>query len=79
MEERIFNFKKCHLQDGFEHIKIRDIRNIFNQSMNEDYYEPKKKPLILLITEIITSNMKAKGIKTKIDHPKNILIRSGHI
>ena len=33
-----------------------------------------KKPFILLITEIITSNMKGKGIKTKIDHPKNILI-----
>ena len=41
-EECLSNLKKYRLQDDFRHRKIRDIRNLFNQSIDEDYYKPTK-------------------------------------
>ena len=40
LEKSLSNFKKYRPQDDFEHKSLRDIRNLFNQSIDEDYYKP---------------------------------------
>ena len=40
LEKSLSNFKKYHPQDDFEHKNLRDVRNLFNQSNDEDYYKP---------------------------------------
>ena len=45
LEKRFSNFKNYCPQDHFEHKNLRDIRNLFNetlfnQSIDEDYYKP---------------------------------------
>ena len=42
LEECLSNLKTYHLQDDFGHRKIRELRNLFNQSIDEDYYKPTK-------------------------------------
>ena len=69
LEECLSNLKKYRLQDDFRHRKIRDIRNLFNQSIMK-IITSQQKPKVLLM--VITSNMKVKGKKTKIYQLKNI-------
>ena len=45
--------------------------NLFNQTIDEDYYKPIKSKSVLMV---ITLNMKVKEINTKIYYLKNILI-----
>ena len=40
LEESLSNFKKYHFQDEVKYRKIADIRNLFNQSIDEGYYKP---------------------------------------
>ena len=40
LKKSLSNFKKYRPQDDFEHKSLRDIRNLFNQSIDEDYYKP---------------------------------------
>ena len=48
--------------DDIEYKWIRDVGNLFNLTIDEDYFKPKK-PTVLLI--IIIMNMKVKEIKAK--------------
>ena len=45
--------------------------NLFNQTIDEDYYKPIKSKSVLMV---ITLNMKVKEINTKIYYLKNILM-----
>ena len=49
---------------------IRDVRNLFDLSIDEDYY---KQIIIMLLLKVIL-NIKAKEIKTKFYQLNNILI-----
>ena len=40
LEKRLSNFKKDCYQDDLKHRNIRDIKNLFNQSIDEDHYKP---------------------------------------
>ena len=40
LEKSLSNFKKYHPQDNFEHKNLRDVGNLFNQSIDEDQYKP---------------------------------------
>ena len=51
---------------------IRDVRNLFNQLIDEDYYRPIKTKSAF--NGNITLNMKAMGTKIKIYQLKNILL-----
>ena len=42
LQESLFKFQKYYDYDAAEYIGIRDIKNLFNQSVDEDYYKPVK-------------------------------------
>ena len=43
LEENISRLKRCHDYDAdAEYEGIRDVANLFNQSIDEDYYKPIK-------------------------------------
>ena len=61
LENNLFKPKKYYNND-IKYKGIRDVRILFDLSIDEDYYKPIK-PMILLIIAIL--NMKVKEIKTK--------------
>ena len=71
LEKSLSNFKNYHPQVDFEHKNLRDKRNLFNQSIGEDYYKPIRTKRALIV---IASNMKAMAIKTKIYQLKNTFV-----
>ena len=40
VEKGFSNFKKYHPQDDFQHKKLGELKNLFNQSNDENYYKP---------------------------------------
>ena len=62
--------KKYYDYDDIECKEIRDVKNLFDLSIDKDYYKTLK--TLLLITVIL--NMKVKKIRTKLFQLKNILI-----
>ena len=60
--QRLSNLNKYLYQDDFRNKNMRDIRNLINQSIDEDYYRPIITKSVLIV---ITSNIKAKRTKTK--------------
>ena len=40
LQKSLSNFKNYHPQDDFEHKNLRDVGNLFNQSIDEDQYKP---------------------------------------
>ena len=70
LEKNLSKLKKYYDYDDIEYKEIRDVKNVFDLSIDEDYYKPLK--TLLLITIIL--NMKVKEIRTKLFQLKNILI-----
>ena len=70
LEKNLSKLKKYYDYDDIEYKEIRDVKNVFDLSIDEDYYKPLK--TLLLITVIL--NMKVKEIRTKLFQLKNILI-----
>ena len=62
-KQNISKLKKNHDYDDIEHKGIRDVKNLFDLSINEDYYKVIK--LMMLLIAIIL-NMKVKEIRTKL-------------
>ena len=60
--QRLSNLNKYLYQDDFRNKNMRDIRNLINESIDEDYYRPIITKSVLIV---ITSNIKAKRTKTK--------------
>ena len=60
--QRLSNLNKYLYQDDCRNKNMRDIRNLINQSIDEDYYRPIITKSVLIV---ITSNIKAKRTKTK--------------
>ena len=75
LEKNLSKLKKYYDYDDIEYKEIRDVKNVFDLSIDEDYYKPLK--TLLLITIIL--NMKVKEIRTKLFQLKNILIWSDYI
>ena len=79
MKKVFLSQSKYHDYDDNKYRGIRDVRRLFNQSFDKDYYKP-----IETISSIddknnyteyeSTRNMKAKEIKITNYHLKNILI-----
>ena len=69
LEKNFSELKKYYDYDGIEYKGIRDIRNLFNLSTDEDYNKPIKS-IILLIETVL--NMKGKEMKIKLYQLKNI-------
>ena len=65
------NCKDYYDYHDIEYKEIRAIINVFDLSTGEDYYDPKK---LLVPLIIIILNMKVKKIKTKLYQLKSILI-----
>ena len=42
LEESLSKLKKYHDHDDAKYIEIRDVGNLFNQSIDKDYYKPIK-------------------------------------
>ena len=42
LEESLSTLKKYHDHDDAKYIGVRDVRNLFNQSTDKDYYKPIK-------------------------------------
>ena len=40
LEKNIFNLKKCYDYHDIEYKEIRDVGNLINLSIDEDYYKP---------------------------------------
>ena len=70
------NCKKYYDYDDIKYKEIGAVRTVFDLSIGEDYYDPKK---VLVALIIIISNMKVKEIKTKLYQLKSILIWLDHI
>ena len=70
LEKNLSKLKKYYDYNDIEYKEIRDVKNVFDLSIDEDYYKPLK--TLLLITIIL--NMKVKEIRTKLFQLKNILI-----
>ena len=65
------NCKNYYDYHDIEYKEIRAVINVFDLSIGEDYYDPKK---LLVPLIIIILNMKVKKIKTKLYQLKSILI-----
>ena len=65
LQKSLSKLKKYYDNDDIEYKGIREVRNLFNQSIDEDYCKTIKK-LVLLTIKVITQNMKSKGDKDKI-------------
>ena len=70
LEKNLSKLKKYYDYDDIECKEIRDVKNLFDLSIDKDYYKTLK--TLLLITVIL--NMKVKEIRTKLFQLKNILI-----
>ena len=55
---------------------MRDVKNLFDLLIDEDYYGPIKTNMLLIAIKL---NMKVEEIRTKLYQSKNILIRSNHV
>ena len=60
--------------DDIEYREIRDVRNSFSLSVDEDYYKPIKINDAFNRNYSFQLNMKVKEIRTKLYKLKNILI-----
>ena len=60
--------------DDIEYREIRDVRNSFSLSVDEDYYKPIKTNDAFNRNYSFQLNMKVKEIRTKLYKLKNILI-----
>ena len=65
------NCKNYYDYHDIEYKEIRAVINVFDLSIGEDYYDPKK---LLVPLIIIILNMKVKKIKTILYQLKSILI-----
>ena len=72
LEESLSRLKKHYDYDDVEYKGIRDVGDLFNQSIDEEYYKPIKKPRVLLM--VIILNMKLKAMKTKIYQLKKTFV-----
>ena len=68
--KNLSELKKYYYYNDIKQKGIRDVRNLFDLSIDEDYY---KQIIIMLLIKVIL-NMKAKEIKTKFYQLNNILI-----
>ena len=57
-------------------MRVRDVKNLFDLLIDEDYYGPIKTNMLLIAIKL---NMKVEEIRTKLYQSKNVLIRSNHV
>ena len=74
LEKNLSKLKKYYDYDDIEYTEIRDVRNSFNLSVDEDYYKPIKTNDAFNRNYSFQLNMKVKEIRTKLYKLKNILI-----
>ena len=58
LKKSYFKLKKYYDYDDIEYKGIRDVRNLFNQSIDEDYYKP------IRTKSALNGYMKVMEIKT---------------
>ena len=75
MKKSLSRLKKYHDYDDAEYTGIRDVRNLFNQSTDKDYYKSIKTKSAFNGNYI---KYESNGNKDKNLSKKNILIRSDH-
>ena len=73
LEESLSKLKKYYDYDDAEYKGIRDVGNLFNQSVDKDYYKPIK-PTNGFDNRNNYKEYESKGDKDKIYYLKNILI-----
>ena len=71
IEKSLFELKSYHDYDDIEYKAIRDVKNVFNLSIDEDYYKPIKTNDALIAIKL---NIKAKEIRTKLCHQNDQII-----
>ena len=72
LEENLFKTKRYYDHGDSEYRGIRNVRDLFDLSIDEDYYEPIIFNASMLSMAIIF-NMKVRETKEKIYQSKNIL------